>query len=396
MIGDLGRISVVGVLLLAALGVRGDSGLGVEQALDGAADISLTNVTLAEALGQISEQMGAQLDLDEAAMAKLPHGRDQQLSSVRLRGMSWRRALNELLKPLALRFQAGQERIFILGTKELLRQPRRLSAPELKALVSLQTTTLDDDEEKLLKQLYDQTGIRYGLIVGGQRKEKASKDIAKKIENDTKQSATVVLDMYCRWLAGGTDKGTWYVEAVMREGVCQGVDIIVVSKEALVELKLDRQITLEFRGRPVAAILHELGRQGTVAMSFEPGCFALLEEDVRENSTLVLRSGTIRSALEALAGMTGLEYEVTEQGVTIRAGAHLQSLAVARQGAALPKKSPLMCLLTTRLPGTDIETMILLREEDLAEQGLAEAFERMREQRVHEFIRFLRMGEDVD
>jgi len=371
-------------------GAEQAEGALIEKALDGPAAINLTKVTLAEALAEFSGKMAVTIDIDEPAMGKLPHGRLTELASVQLEDLSWREALSELLKPLALRFQTGQGRIFILGTAELLRQPRRLRLTELDALVKLQNNTLTDEEEKLLKQLREVTGVRFGLVVNGRRREKADRDITKEILNDTHQRATRMLDLYCRALARRGPM-TWYIQAQGQNGTDRKVDIVILRYVDLMAMKLDQQISIEFSSQPVLRILHELAQAGGVSIRFEPGCLALLDEDLRENCSLVLRSGTIRSALEALASMTGLVYSVKEDGIGIAASENLRASAAARaQQTTRATRSPLACVLMAELPGTELETMIFVRHEDLEEEGLLETFEQIRKERVGELLDFLR------
>ena len=385
---------VAGVLLLfgsCLLAADNTAGLLIEQTLDGPADrISFANVSLEEALASLSKSLGIPFDIDEPALSKLPYGRLTRLASVQLHDLTWREAMTELLEPLALRFQVGDKSLFVMGTAELVRQPRRVNLAELNALVKLQSSTLNDSEEKLLKQLYEVTEIRFGLITGGQQLEKASKDTIKKILNETNQPATRVLDLYCRWLAGGTDQATWYLQADPKDGEDAMVNIVIVRWRELLEKKLDQQITIEFRNEPIQSILQELARQATLEISFEPGCFALLDDHLRESVSLVLRAGTIRSALESLMGMTGLQYSIEEKLLTIEASENLRTMALSRSQPSGSQRSPLACILKATIPDTDIETMVFVREDMLEAEGLLETFRKLQKGRVDTFITFLR------
>ncbi len=250
----------------------------IEKALDDPAEISLTRVTLGDALQNLSSAIGVNFEADEMAVGKLPYGHLTPLEAVEFQGVSWREALTELLRPLALRFQVGRDRIYILGTKELVRQPRRLNLSELNALVRLQNSVLNDKEDKLLKQLRTVTGLKFGLVINGQRQEKAKESYTEDILNKTYQKATSVLDAYCRRLGGHL---VWYVRAEPansngRTAISQPgarIDIIVVPAMELVRLKLDRRIDIEYRNQPVQTILQDLARHGQVNITFEPGCY---------------------------------------------------------------------------------------------------------------------------
>ena len=119
------------LFLMIATNVYGDGDrhpLLIEKALDEPASIRLKQITLEDVFVRLSQQIGVMIDLEQAgpALDQLPYGRLTQIESAQIQGLSWRNALKELLKPFSLTFQAGNDRIYILGTPELMRQPQRL------------------------------------------------------------------------------------------------------------------------------------------------------------------------------------------------------------------------------------------------------------------------------
>jgi len=365
------------------------SAVTVEKVLEDAAQINFKEISLEEAFANLEKTTGIPLDTSQArtAIGLLPFGHLTEITAT-LQGMSWRSALQELLKPLALRFQPGPDRIFILGTDDLLRQPRRLQLSELNALVRLQTTTVDSGEKKLMKQLRLVTGLPLGLVEQGQRKEEVDKDIAEKILSSTPQPAGKVLDLYCKRLARSSQgEATWFVQS--NPDGQGGLDVCILPVKELMERKLDRRITIQYKNQPVQAILQDLADQAAMHISFEPGCIALLANPVRDNSTLVMQAGSIRDALEALSGMTGLGYAYDGEGIHISASDNLRNLsAVQKTGSG--STNPVICTITEVLPGTGLETMFMIRKEDLEKEGLLETYQNLYGERMKSFMNFLR------
>jgi hypothetical protein len=367
------------------------SAIAIEKVLEEPAQINFKEISLENAFFNLEKTTGIKFDTDQArtAISLLPFGQLTEITAT-LQGMSWRNALQELLKPLALRYQTGQDRIYILGTPELLRQPRRLNLNELNALVRLQTNNVNDSEKKLLKQLRDVTGLPYGLIENSIRKDETEKDIVEKIVSSVPQPASRVLDLYCqRVLRSSKGAATWYIRAETDSGRTSLIDIVILPAKDLVEMKLEQRINIKYKNQSIQTILQDLAQQAAVNISFEPGCIALLSDDVRDNSTLVMHAGTIKDALEALSGMTGLGYNYDADGIHISASETLRNVS-AYQKTSSSSSNPLICTITEVLPGTSLETMFFIRKEDLEKEGLMETYKTLYENRVESFMNFLR------
>jgi hypothetical protein len=381
--------SVVFSLALAARCWAGDAApFLLEKVLDEQAQLTFKEVTLEEAFASLSKTLGVPIETDEAAIGQLPYGRLTRLS-VQFAGITWREALKELLRPLALRFQTGRDRFYILGSEELMRQPQRLTMLELNALVKLQTTILTDREEKLLKQIRAVTGLNFGLMVGSLRLEEADKDKAERILTAVGQPATQVLDLYGQHKYGLTT--TWYVRGEP-SGKTDLVDIVFVMAADLYQMKLACHIDVQFSNRPVQEILLELSRRAGLETRFEPGCIAMLDDSIRQNCSLAISGGTVRTALDALAGMTGLKWSVDGKGILMAASDNLRTLAASR-AEAQKKLNPAAIMLTVPIPGTTMNGMIVVREQELRDRGLWDAFQKMRQRQLQDFYNSL--GKDA-
>jgi hypothetical protein len=372
----------------------GDSNpLLIEKALDKPAVISLKQITLEDVFLRLSQKMGIEIDLEEAgpALSQLPYGKLTQIESAHIEGLTWRKALAELLKPFSLTFQPGADRIYILGTNDLMRQPERLSISELEAIVLLQNSLLDNKSDNLLQQIRTRTNIQFDLFVHGKKLDRIDREDGRRILNQGPLTAADALDQYSQRIYRRGQASTWYIQSQVEEGRATRLAIHVVGMGQLIELKLDQRIDIAFKSLPIQTILHNLAQRAALDIRFEPGCIGLVDANLRENCSLVMYSGTIKSALEALSGMTGLEYSYSPQGLLIRAGENLIAMAGSpRSAASNGTANPLMCIITMEVPNADYESRILIRENDFKKEGLLEKFQQVQQQNIQKFMQNLR------
>lgn len=392
----LGFTLLVGIMATTLSPAYGDADINpflIEKALDGPAQIDLKNITLEDVFTKLGREIGVRIDVQQAtvALAQLPYGKLTQIESARLEGMTWREALIELLKPFALTFQIGSDRIYILGTNELMRQPHRLNMAELEALVLLQTTLLDSKSDNLLQQIRTRTNIKFSLFVHGKPLDRIEREDGQRILSRGPLPASVALDLYGQRIFRRGQPSTWYIQGQGESGQISRIDIHVVNIGQLIEMKLDQRIDIEFKSQPIQEILHSLAQRAAINIRFEPGCIALVDAHLRENCSLVMHSGTIKHALEALSGMSGLEYSFNEEGLLIRAGENMVALVGSTGTSTTNEPSdPLMCIITMDVPGADYETRILIRESDLKKEGLLEKFQQVQQQKLQKFMQNLR------
>ena len=401
------RISLymIGFLILFGAGIsvcpaQQISAVFIEKALDDPAKIDYRNITLEDAFDSLRKQIGIPFEVDQTALAQLPYGQLTTLSSVKLQGMPWRDALRELLKPLALTFQPGADRIYILGTKALMRQPRRLNLIELDSLVRLQNSNLNDSDKNMLGQIRQITNTSiFRLIEMDNPVDKAHQNTAEQSLSYYPPSAAKVLDLYSRRVLYNKYKqdqpGTWYVRADMINGQTTSIDIVILPAKDLNLLKLQKRIDKSFTNKPIQDILYELANLGALEINFEPGCFTLLDENLVNNFSLSMRSATIKDAFEEISGLTGLAHDVLPEGIHISAGKPLLQQAAERERQAAQVANPLACVVIVKIPNTDLETMIFVREEVLRQAGVLEKYRDFQKKNIEKFIRFLRIGDQT-
>ncbi len=360
----------------------------IEKVMDDRADIELKKVTLGQALEQVSRKMGVPLDLKSAgpALAQLPYGQLSEIESATLQGITWREALTELLKPFSLTFQTGDKEIHITGSADLMRQPRRLSMAELNALVVLQTKTLSNKSENLLRQLRVTTGVAFGLVQDRRHKDEVDLGKHQTVLTAQPAPASAVLSRYAGTVWRKGESSTWYLQGNVVEGKTTSIDIVIINPAELVKMKLQRRIDISFKNQPLQTILLDLANRAAVKLILEPGCIGMVDPAQRDNCSLVASNNTIEQALEALSGMTGLSYYPGYEGLTILAS---ETLLTRKQGK-LNLADPTVFIHTVKLPDSEDELTILIRESDLKKAGMWDKYLRLREKNVAELMQMIR------
>ncbi|HEX4125287.1 MAG TPA: STN domain-containing protein, partial [Tepidisphaeraceae bacterium] len=95
-----------------------------------------------------------------------------------------------------------------------------------------------------------------------------------------------------------------------------GKNIVIISKEAMVQLRMNRTITAQYNGVDVQQVLDDLAQKAGVEFEMEPGAIQRVPTEFR-SIKLVLSNAPIRQVLDSIAGVTGLNYAVTSDGVYI-------------------------------------------------------------------------------
>ncbi|MCH9022472.1 MAG: hypothetical protein IID32_06880 [Planctomycetes bacterium] len=126
-------------------------------------------------------------------------------------------------------------------------------------------------------------------------------------------------------------------------------------------------------------------------ITFEPGCIGLVDANLRDNCSLVMLSGSIKNALEVLSGMTGLAYYYDSRGIHITASEALKAIEPSRTRIGSRESiDPLICILTSKLPGSNLETQTFIRQSELKKEGLLEKYQRIQKTNLKDFMDSLR------
>ena len=80
--------------------------------------------------------------------------------------------------------------------------------------------------------------------------------------------------------------------------------------------QLTHTISAKYDGADVGQVVQELSRRAGVALDVDPGAYQRVPAADRRVS-LTLDDATVQSALESIAGYTGLGFDVTDSGVHV-------------------------------------------------------------------------------
>ncbi len=383
------KFSLIGVCLcfLASATLLADDDIDadlVQAVLADQATYRANNVTLENVFIGMSQRMGVKIDLKQAvpAFAQLPQGRLMEIESLQFDGLTWRQALNNLLKPFALTHQEGEDSIIILGTPELLRQPRRLTLSELDALVQLQNTSLDFSDDKLVDQMQQRSGLKLRLYVHNKGVKRIDREDVRRVLDAGPENICQALDFYSKRIYRRGEPSVWFFKEVIENNEAF-IDIRIVSKEEMITLKLDQRIDIQFNGIPVKNVLLRLAQRAAVDIRFEPGCIALVDPAIRDHMTLSMQSGSIKEALELIVGMTGLTYHFNYDGLLILASENLKKMATAPRTVSSGDKSYVFLM--------ESGGMIMpIWPEDIPEKELLEKIKELRGKNLEIFKQMLR------
>ena len=287
----------------------------INRQLDQNLDLDQRNRPVAEVLDFLRRQTGIKFDVSDEAYALLPYGRDTPITAA-AKGTPLRRTLEAITAKLGLRFVLGDDAVQIRPLPALRRSGRRATVREISGLDLLANVGLNAIEDrqpaaKLLENIdlrldqVDSDAKAEGRPEPGYRIENRLSDGLRDVPVFVPRNATLLgaLDA----LAEQTG-ATWYPS---------GDGFIVLPKRAWVRRRLDEAtVTKTYRAAGVPQVLTDLQRAAGLEFRIEPGAVARVPEESRAVN-LSLDTASVREALDALGGVTGLGYVVNDGGVYV-------------------------------------------------------------------------------
>ena len=297
------------VAALLAAGVCGQtvsaqsSSALINEALDKIVDLDL-DTTLPQALKAIEDKTGVPLRASPSVYDTLPWGEQTKLTA-KISNQTLRQSLTAICGKLGLRFFVGDETVELQPIPALVRTARRTTIDELGAIDVLAARTVDQSAgnftvESLAKSIDGQLEKdKTGYVVDDRAGDELAKQPVRLPRGATLLQALEEMHRQTR--------ATWYP---------WGKSIVIVPKEDLVRMLLDRPITMRFSGIDVSQVLTEISRRSGVEFTIEPGAVQRIPPESRVIK-LVLENVSTRQALESISGFTGLGYVQNENGVYI-------------------------------------------------------------------------------
>ena len=302
-------------MLAPAAAAAPDSSALLNEALDQPVVLKL-NTVLPKATAAIADQTGVKVEIDPAVWDLLPWG-EQTNIQVNLDKQTLRAGLEAVAQRLGLVLSVEAQAVKLRPMPPLRRLGRRATERELEALYLLSTTPLDNlagkdkpagapAEKPTVDQLVEAVDaklqqVKPDLAVEFRRRDQLKTDqpifLAR---NATMYDA---LEALSRETAA-----TWYP---------WGRSIVVLPREMQVRNnQLSKPIDIRFDRVDVAQVLVELEQAAGVPFEIEAGAVQRVAPESR-NISMILYNVTVQQALEAVSGVTGLDYAVKGEGLYI-------------------------------------------------------------------------------
>lgn len=275
----------------------------INQQLDTRQDLDLSG-TLPQAIDVIEKKTGVHIEVDPSVWALLPWGHATTVSA-KIRNASLREALTAITSKLGLRFELAAQAVRLMPVAALQRLGRRANVAELDVLALLAHTPLNPASAQLS---VDQLAQAIEHQLEANKSPFAVEDSA---DAATRATAVAVpnnatLFDALRMITQQTS-ASWYPS---------GKTLLIVPKRKIVERMLAQHISARYDGVDVPQVLLELFQRGNIPFKVEPGAFARLPKTHRAVH-LMMQDASLRDALQAIAGETGLHFEPTDTGVYV-------------------------------------------------------------------------------
>lgn len=353
--------AITGLSLLCGVTVPPVLAQGLRDLVEAALDqritqrVEISERPVRDVLLELEKLTGLHFVLDEAAVEWLPYGEQTRLS-LALDNVSVRQALGRIFDGLGLRLRVDGNDVVVEPGPVLDRLGRRLTLDEVTLLQHLAAqpwSTLPADRRAVEFRLPPTPDPRAAF--------------------DRALAAAPAATALAQLEAATAGLGWLWVPS--------GSTIVVYSRSADIQQRLDRPLDLSYRRRPLDELLLDLGRRIDITIHFEPG--ALQRVAARERYVdLVQRQTTVRQILELLVGRAGLWYEVVDDGIVVGA---------ADKGEAARPGGEARVAAILRVPvGTDGTTIdFLIREDELPAE-----FRDLRARKLPQVVELLRTGGD--
>lgn len=357
-------LAIAAVLMPALQADPGRRGL-IEQALDEPARISLENVTLYNAVEQISDQTGVRVVMRPEVMALTPNGEATIINKVDIANLPLREGLTRLFKPLGMQFVVRDGQVEVVPHSVLERMMRPVTWAELDTLSWLSSLQPGVDDEHM-----DALRPRVQIQVAD---PKAWSALERAIENVRAGPGDQVLTAAAKALGW-----SWVLSD-------QTIQVLTVGQ--LTEAKLQQRIDLRLRDKTLFDVMQSVGNAVGVRVQVEPGALQALPPQVQKNFQLDVRNRSAAQALDEIAAYTGLGYLIGPEGVLFYRPLDSRNVPVSLTSTGSGSTDPYVAKVSIDLgEGKTFEWLIRRSElpDDLREmrdRELQDAFETMRRAR---------------
>jgi hypothetical protein len=284
-----------------------DSSALINEALDQPVILKL-NTVLPKAISTIADQTGVKVDVDPAVWDLLPWG-EQTNIEVNLDKQTLRKGLEAVAQRLGLVMVLNAQAVELQPMPPLRRLGRRATDKELEALYLLSTTPLDNlpgRDKATVEQIVEAVDAKLQQVKPELAVEFRRRDLVKPDQPVSVARNATMADA---------------LEALSREAAITwypwGRSIVVLPREMQIRNnQLSRPIDVRFNRVDVAQVLVELEQASGVPFEIEAGAVQRVPPESRVID-MVLSNVSVQQALEAVSGVTGLDYVVKGEGIYI-------------------------------------------------------------------------------
>jgi hypothetical protein len=312
----------------------------IGEALDKQFDIEL-NDPLPDAMKKIEDKTSVPIKADPVVWELLPWG-EQTTLMAKIKNETLRQALQAITRKLGLFYSLGDEAVILKPMAPLRRLGRRATPQELQGLANLATTDLPEIKGvPTVRTVLAAVDARLETIAPYAIEDRLSAELRDR-PLDVPRGASLMDAME---LLVKQTPATWYP---------WGKYLVVVTKPTLVSDHLSKTMTVRYTNTDIAQVLEDIRRHSGVDFKIEPGAIERVPPEFR-NVKVFWENVSIEQALESLKGLTGLQYEVTDAGVTIS-----NALPPAAAGASGAGTDPVVAMMTL-----DNGMQVMLRRSEL-------------------------------
>lgn len=277
----------------------------INEALDKLVKFDLSS-SLPEAMKKIAQETGVRLEAAPAVWELLPYGRQTNITA-KLENVTLREALGAITRELGLQFVLRDEAVEIQPMPALSRLGRRATLEELGVLRVLSATPLEaptDAKGVAYADLTQRVADRLGRLAPPVTVDERTRgDSALAQQNVGVARSGSLLDAL--EAISNQTTATWYP---------WGRGVVILKKVELVSNLLSKPVSLRYAGEDVTQVLHDLSQLAGMPFTFRPGSIQLIPAEFRK-IRLVVDNAPLKQALEAISAFTGLGYSYDERGV---------------------------------------------------------------------------------
>ncbi|HZL35994.1 MAG TPA: hypothetical protein VFC78_11830 [Tepidisphaeraceae bacterium] len=316
------RFVLLAVILLALATVpvsaAQDSSALINEALDKVTSLEVDGV-LPQVMKKITDQTAVPIEVPAKVYDLLPWGEETNIRA-KIKNQTLRQALTAITHKLGLTWELGPQAVRLKPRAALERLGRRATVQELAALDILSTTPLvppaskpdknaaftpirSDEGSAPLRAIVAAVDARLKQVAPEYSIEFRPGDQVKPDQLVNLPRNAMLADAL-KEVARQTD-ATWYP---------WGQNIVVVPKEEQILRQLDLTITRRFNNADIGQVLMDLSAAAGVEFSLEAGALQRVPPEFRK-ITLLLDNAKVRTALEDVRGVTGLDYTIKPGGL---------------------------------------------------------------------------------